>query len=85
MKSSVHHIASLLLLISVLFTWSCKRKEPKPATIQEAVDNIVNPYVALGADVGIIVGIIKDGEKIIYSYGETEPGSREKISAQSVL
>ncbi len=85
MRSSLHKTASLLLFISLLFAGSCKRKVPKPVTLQEAVDNIVNPYVVLGADVGIIVGIIKDGEKIIYSYGETEPGSREKISAQSVL
>lgn len=85
MTSFINKTGSALLIISVLFSGSCKPKVPEPATMQEAVDHIVEPHIALGADVGIIVGIIKNGEKTIYSYGEKEPGSREKISAQSVL
>ncbi len=85
MKSSLYKYAVIMLLGGSCLLLSCKRENPKPKSIQQAVDNIINPYIALGADVGIIVGIIKDGEKTIYSYGEKEIGSREKITAQSVL
>ncbi len=64
---------------------SCKKETPKPASIEEAVDNIIHPYILLGANAGVIVGTIKNGQKTIYSYGEKEIGTRQKITAQSIL
>jgi len=64
---------------------SCDQKDPAPATLKEAIDHVATPYVALGADVGIIIGVMKEGQKSVYSYGEKEIGSRESITAQSVL
>lgn len=73
------------LFVYIVFLCSCAQEDPEPATMQEAVDNIISPHITLGADVGIIVGIIKNGQKTIYSYGEKEIGSKERITAQSVL
>ena len=45
----------MLLVTSNLFL-ACEKKTTNPETITEAVANIVQPYVALGGDVGVIVG-----------------------------
>ncbi len=74
----------IMLALGCIF-WSCKNNDPKPNTIEQAIDNIVNPYIVLGADVGILVGTIKGGQKTIYSFGEARMGSKEKMTAQSVL
>lgn len=86
MKSFVYRYY-LIILIPILSCSlsSCKQDDPGPVTIPVAIDNIVVPYIVLGADVGILVGTIKDGQKNIYSFGEKEIGSKEKMTAQSVL
>lgn len=68
-----------------LFVVSCKHKSTQPSTPESAIDRIVEPYIALGADVGMIVGTVQNGEVSIYSYGEKVAGSKEKISGHSVL
>ena len=77
------HLIICIFLISTLF--SCQSELPPPSGIKEAVDKVVMPYIALGSNVGIIVGVIKNGEKSIYSFGEKELGKKEKITGQSVL
>ncbi|MGN7889854.1 serine hydrolase domain-containing protein [Dyadobacter endophyticus] len=72
------------VIITTLFC-SCEKKAPEPTTVGEAVDNVVYPYIATGANVGVIVGVIKDGKRQLFSYGEKEPGGREQISPTSVL
>lgn len=73
----------ILIVVSIVLCTSCNDVEVP--SIQIVIDNIVEPYIALGADVGVIVGTVKNGEITIYSYGEKVLGSREKISSQSVL
>ncbi|MEO7991193.1 MAG: serine hydrolase domain-containing protein [Chryseolinea sp.] len=85
MKKSCRQYAVILFLTLSCVVFSCTQNDPKPASIQEAVDNIVSPYIVLGADVGILVGTIQNGEKTIYSFGEREIGSKEKMTGQSVL
>ncbi len=63
----------------------CKNKDLKPNTIKEAVDQVTFPHIAFGSNVGIMVGVIKHGEKSVYSYGERELGSRELLNSQSVF
>jgi CubicO group peptidase (beta-lactamase class C family) len=72
------------VVIAALFC-SCEKKVPDPATVRDAVDKAVYPYIAMGANVGVIVGVIKDGKKQIFSYGEKEPGGPEQIEPASVL
>lgn len=72
-------------VVSCCLFLSCTKTDRVPNTLAEAIDNVVTPYTVLGADVGVIVGTVKDGKTAIYSYGEKKPGSREKIVAQSIL
>ncbi|MEO6230946.1 MAG: serine hydrolase domain-containing protein [Ferruginibacter sp.] len=72
-------------IVSCSLLLSCTKTVIVSKTLSEAIDNIVTPYTVLGADVGVIVGTVKDGKATIYSYGEKKPGSHEKITAQSVL
>ena len=74
----------LFVIIAALFC-SCEKKVPDPVTVRDAVDKAVYPYIATGANVGVIVGVIKDGKKQIFSYGEKEPGGPEQIEPASVL
>ncbi len=78
--NKIIHLAYILFFLS-----ACNNNEPQPKSIQEVVDQIVFPHIALGSNVGIIVGVIKGGEKTVYSYGEKELGSKEKITAQGVF
>lgn len=64
---------------------SCEKNTVTPTKVSEIVDNVVEPYIALGANVGLIVGVIRKGEKTFYAYGEKELGKKEKITAQSIL
>jgi CubicO group peptidase (beta-lactamase class C family) len=75
----------IYLLVIVGIAFSCSQDTPEPAKAEEAINNIVMPYILLGADVGVIVGTINDGKKTIYSFGEKVLGSNEKITSQSVL
>ncbi|CAG5006627.1 D-alanyl-D-alanine-carboxypeptidase/endopeptidaseAmpH [Dyadobacter sp. CECT 9275] len=75
----------ILIMIFTGLLSSCEDKAPAPETINTAIDNAVYPYIAMGANVGIIVGIIKDGSKSVYSYGEKELGTDQKITSKSVL
>lgn len=71
-----------------LFFLACDGDEPAgpaPTTIQEAVDQVANPYIARKKNVGVIIGVIKNGEKTIHSYGEKTIGSGEKLTAQSIF
>jgi D-alanyl-D-alanine-carboxypeptidase/D-alanyl-D-alanine-endopeptidase len=80
----LHYMIAGFLLMSAFFI-SCKQKNIPPSTPQEAIDRIVEPYIALGADVGMIVGVVENGQVSIYSYGEKVLGGKEKISSASVL
>lgn len=75
----------LPFIITAALLCSCEKDVPEPATVAAAVDNAVYPYIATGANLGVIVGIVKDGKRQIFRYGEKEPGSREEIQASSVL
>ena len=73
-----------IVFISLIFL-SCSEDIPRSNNIGKAIDDIVNPYIVLGGDVGILVGTIENGERSIYSFGEKELGSREKMTSQSIL
>lgn len=75
----------IVLFAAVNLFISCGKNTPYPETPSEAVDKIVQPYIALGGDVGVIVGTVHNNETAIYSFGQKELGSMEKISGQSVL
>lgn len=85
MKKSIRQFRVAIILTLSWLVFSCTQNDPKPASIQETLDNIVSPYIVLGADVGILVGTIHNGEKTIYSFGERGIGSKEKMTGQSVL
>ncbi len=72
------------LFIVCLFN-GCRSDLPEPKTLSQVVANIICPYVTFGADVGILVGISKDGKTTVFSYGETQPGSRQAMGPQSLL
>jgi len=42
--------------------------------LQEKIDQLVEPVVTFGSPSAIIIGVIKDGEKSIYSYGDAGLG-----------
>ena len=75
---------SLLFVIAALCC-SCEKKVPAPTTVKDAVDNAVYPYIVTGANLGVIVGVIKNGKRQIFSYGEKEPGNPDQIEPTSVL
>ncbi|MGG7664137.1 serine hydrolase domain-containing protein [Dyadobacter sp. BHUBP1] len=76
---------SLLFILIAALCCSCEKKVPAPRTVKEAVDHAVYPYIATGANVGVIVGVVKDGDRQIFSYGEKEPGAPDPIEPTSVL
>jgi CubicO group peptidase (beta-lactamase class C family) len=80
---SIKYILAFSIAIGLFC--SCEKQVGEPASIREAVDNAVYPYIATGANVGVIVGVIKDGKKQIFSYGEKEPGGTEQIASTSIL
>lgn len=84
MNMSLFKYALPLVIIAALFC-SCEKKVPEPTTVSGVVDNAVYPYIATGANVGVVVGVIKDGKRQIFSYGEKEPGGLEQIEPTSVL
>ncbi|MEJ7644814.1 MAG: serine hydrolase domain-containing protein [Chryseolinea sp.] len=85
MKLILSKNSKLAITLFTALLMSCSSDDVKPVTVNDAVDKIITPYIVLGADVGIIVGVVKDKETTVYSYGEKVLGSNEKISSQSVL
>ena len=75
------------VLLACLAAWltACNEAEPQPKTVKETTDQVVMPHIVFGSNVGIIVGISRNGEKTISSYGEAELGTRTSITAQSVF
>nr|WP_295922909.1 serine hydrolase domain-containing protein [uncultured Dyadobacter sp.] len=73
------------LFICAGLLYSCREKSPVPSTVEEAVTNAVDPYIVTGANVGVIVGVIRNGSKTVYSFGEKELGAGDKITSKSVL
>ena len=84
MKMSLFKSPLSFIILAALFC-SCEKKVPEPTTVKEAVDNAVYPYIATGANVGVIVGVVQNGKRQIFSYGEREPGGPEQIGPESVL
>lgn len=85
MKIATLNYLKVIVLTCTGLLYSCEDKAPVPATIEEAVTNAVDPYIVTGANVGVIVGVIKNGSKTILSYGEKELGTGDKITSKSVL
>lgn len=65
----------LSLLLTGLFT-SCENDLliDKTLPLQEKIDQLVEPAVLFGSPNALIIGIIQDGEKSIYSYGDAGLG-----------
>ena len=64
---------------------ACQEAVSPTTTVRETVDQVVMPHITLGSNVGVIVGVSRNGEQTICSYGEAELGTRTPITAESVL
>jgi serine-type D-Ala-D-Ala carboxypeptidase/endopeptidase len=62
-------------LIAILFV-SCEKEViiDESLPLRERIDKLVEPVTVFGAPSAIIIGVIKDGEKSIYSYGDAGLG-----------
>lgn len=85
MKISALKYLKIIAFICSALLYSCHDESPVPSTMEEAVNNAVEPYIVTGANVGVIVGVIRNGSKTVYSYGEKELGTGNKITSGSVL
>jgi serine-type D-Ala-D-Ala carboxypeptidase/endopeptidase len=58
----------------------------KPLSASSTVDSIVTPYIKdeFNLHTGLIIGVIKNGKKSIYSYGETTVGNNTKPDESSI-
>ena len=63
----------------------CDSGRSEPTTLQQAVDDIVAPHIALGANVGIVVGVSQSGQRSTFAYGERRLGSGEPLTADTVF
>ena len=68
-----------------LFFSACDKDQIEVRSVKAITDSIVYPHIALGSNVGIVVGIIHKDKTEIYSYGEKELGQREPISKDITL
>ncbi len=68
---------TFILAIFLLFV-SCEKDLEVKNTLplNEEIDQLVEPIVLFGSPSAIIIGIIKDGEKTVYSYGDAGLGFR---------
>ncbi|MEO5911251.1 MAG: serine hydrolase domain-containing protein [Pelobium sp.] len=75
----------VVMAFNLFLQSSCKKEDTMPRSIKEACDDVVYPHIALGASVGIVVGIIKNDKKSVFSYGDKELGKPGGLSSQSVF
>ncbi|RKH64689.1 serine hydrolase domain-containing protein [Corallococcus llansteffanensis] len=71
--------------VAVAALLGCDGGRPAPTTLAEAVDDIVAPHVALGANVGIVVGVSQAGQRSTFSYGERRLGTGEPLTADTIF
>ena len=85
MKTAPFSIYRLIVFSLIIFLPACDQKDPQPTQVKGIVDQVVFPYIALGSNVGVVVGVINKGEKSVYYYGEKEIGKREALTSQSIF
>jgi len=74
----MHKIIHLIFaMIIVLFLISCESQEPidESMPLEQKIDLLVEPIVAFGNPSATIIGIVQNGERSFYSYGDAGLGS----------
>src|SRR5687767_12281463 len=54
------------------------------AELRGKVDPLVQPVIDDGEAVGIVVGVLRDGEQHVYGYGEVQKGEGEAPTGETV-
>lgn len=84
-KKKIFNFFTLLLLafISLTVFSSCERRgaEEQKQTLKEKIDNVVSPYIKVGA----VVGVIYKGVRQVFSYGRKAAASIEPPDANSIF
>jgi serine-type D-Ala-D-Ala carboxypeptidase/endopeptidase len=85
----------VVLLILLLLTVGVKGQIPPPDDIANAkptpqydrafIDKLGNDYVGLKQNHALVIGIIKNGQTDVFTYGETEKGSNIKPDKNSIF
>ena len=67
----------IFILVTIILLSSCENNLEIDDTLplKEKIDQLIEPAVLYGSPNAMIIGIIKDGEKYIYSYGNAGLGS----------
>jgi CubicO group peptidase (beta-lactamase class C family) len=58
---------------------------PLSSTLDKLVDSASQPYINLRATAGLSIGILKNGKKIYYNYGETEKGKGQLPNEHTIF
>jgi serine-type D-Ala-D-Ala carboxypeptidase/endopeptidase len=88
-------IFTIVLLLLLLLTVGLKGQTPPPDDIANAkgapqyfrtfIDKLGNDYVNLKQNHALVIGIIKNGQTEVFTYGETEKGSKIKPDKNSIF
>ena len=82
----------VVLILLLLLTVGLKAQTPPSREIgmqaqydRALIDKLANEYVSLKKNHGLIIGIIKNGQKEIFTYGETQKGNGIKPDKDAVF
>lgn len=88
-------IFTIVLLLLLLLTVGLKGQtpppdvptyvKPNPQYDRTFIDKLGNDYVALKQNHALVIGIIKNGQTEVFTYGETEKGSNIKPDKNSIF
>ncbi len=66
----------IIEIILIILSIACENETTIDDTLplEEKIDQLVEPLVIFGSPSAIVIGVIKDGEKTVYSYGDAGLG-----------
>ena len=48
---------------------------PRVSALEKKIDSLVSPYMEKGNTVGLVIGVLKNGNSTVFGYGETRAGN----------
>ena len=82
--TTVQWIIFIMALVILMFL-SIGLKGQTTIFNHSTIDRIANEYVGIKQNRALVIGVIKNGQKNIYVYGETEKGNKVKPDTNSIF